>query len=73
MDSTIKIISLNSTKEPLSIERLKTFKGFEALTDEQAQEIVFEVKKLVNILLGYLHEQEKKISEEEQYKTKPAA
>jgi hypothetical protein len=54
-----KIISLhaegiiNQLREPLTIEKLKTFEGMENLSDEEAQEIVYSIHTLCNIIYEY--------------------
>jgi hypothetical protein len=49
--------NLNPTKEPLSSEKLKTFKGLEHLTDEQAKEMIFAIQTFCDILYEYMSEQ----------------
>jgi hypothetical protein len=39
-----KITRINPEKKPLTIETLRSFPGFEKLTDEEADEIVFSIQ-----------------------------
>lgn len=61
--SQVKILSLknghllNPTKEPLSSEKLKSFKGLQHLTDEQAKEMVFAIQTFCDILYEHISEQ----------------
>lgn len=43
--------STNPKKEPLTIEKLRTFKGLENLSDEEAQEMLFQIEALCAILM----------------------
>ena len=52
------IRELNPNKEPLTVEKLKTFKGFENIDDEKAQETVFAIQTLAAILYEYTMEQQ---------------
>lgn len=52
-----KIETLNPNKEELTVEKLKTFEGFENIGDEEAQETVFAIQTLASILYEYTNEQ----------------
>ena len=72
----MKIIeTLNPDKEELTVEKLKTFKGFENLEDKEAQETVFAIQTLANILYEFTNEQSKpkKIDSENKQQLKIAA
>lgn len=47
--------TLNPNKEPLTIEKLKTFKGFENLSEKEATETVFAIQTLANILYEFMN------------------
>jgi hypothetical protein len=47
---------INPRKEPLTIEKLKTFEGFEKMTDEQAQAYLFEIKALSGLIVEFQNE-----------------
>jgi len=49
-----KLRSINPKREPLTIEKLRTFKGMENLTDEQAQELLFSIQAFAIILYDLL-------------------
>ena len=51
-------MAINSRQESLSAERLRTFSGCENLSDEEAEQIITDLKLLSTILLGMLREQE---------------
>jgi ASC-1-like (ASCH) protein len=48
--------TLNPDKLDLTVEKLKTFNGFENITDEEAQETVFAIQTLANIFYEYINE-----------------
>lgn len=50
---------LNPKKEPLTIEKLKTFKGMENLTDEEAEQTLLGIKLLSTILIDFQKNQER--------------
>lgn len=50
---------LNPDKEALTVEKLKTFTGFEDLEDDRAQQIVFAIQTLASILYKFTNEQQK--------------
>lgn len=55
-----KIVSLTNTRatnpnnEPLTIEKIRTFKGMENLSDEEAGLMLNEIKLLSAIMVDYL-------------------
>ena len=51
--------SINPNKEVLTVEKLKTFRGLEKLTDEEAQETLFCIQTFSSILYAFLNEQAK--------------
>jgi len=51
---------LNPNKENLTVEKLRTFKGLENLNDTDAQETVFAIQTLANILYDFTKEQNTK-------------
>lgn len=57
MEKQGKVITLNTTKENLTAEKLKTFTGCEHLSDEQATETVFALQTFANILYELMNEQ----------------
>ena len=59
MEKQGKIITLNTAKENLTVEKLKTFAGCEYLSDEQATETVFALQTFANILYELMSEQPK--------------
>lgn len=50
MSTKDKNKSLNPSKEQLSVEKLKTFSGFENISDKDAEEIVFAIQTFAIIL-----------------------
>lgn len=52
-----KIGTLNPNKEELTVEKLKTFAGFENLKDEEAQETVFAIQTLASLIYEFANEQ----------------
>lgn len=54
--------AINPKREPLTIEKLKTFEGLENLTDEEAQEIIFSLVQLASITFELF----KELNEDEQ-------
>jgi len=68
-----KIETLNPKKESLTIDKLKELTGWNELTDEQAQEIIFSIKSLVSIIIGYQTERDQKENNETEYNLKQAA
>lgn len=51
---------LNPSKKPLTVEKLKTFKGLEKLSEKVAQEIVEAIHQLANILTAFYKAKKKK-------------
>ena len=49
----------NTKKEPLTIEKLKTFKGMENLTDEEAEQALLGIKLLSVILIDFQKNKER--------------
>lgn len=43
---------INPRKEPLTIQTLKSFEGFEEISDAEAEEIIFALQTLSQILLS---------------------
>ena len=68
-----KIETLNPKKESLTIDKLKELTGWNELTDEEAQEIIFSIKSLVSIIIGYQTERDQKENNETEYNLKQAA
>jgi hypothetical protein len=64
MESKHKSTSLNSKNESLTVEKLRSFKGFENISDEEAIEIVFALQTLANILYDLINDK----SEDNQFK-----
>ncbi len=48
---TKKLVNQFSNSE-LTIEKLRTYKGFENFTDEQAQKFITNIKRLTKLLFG---------------------
>jgi hypothetical protein len=55
---------INPKKEPLTIERLRKFKGCEHLTDAEAEEALLGIKTLSALLVEFLKEEEQNNSEQ---------
>lgn len=72
-NETTKIKALNPNKQPLTVDILKTLLGNEAMSDEEAGEIVLAIKKLVTIIVDYQYEEELKENKEREYNLKQAA
>ena len=49
----------NTKKEPLTIEKLKTFKGMENLTDEEAEQALLGIKLLSVIHIDFQKNKER--------------
>ncbi len=64
MKSKNKATSTDFNENSLTIEKLKSFKGFENITDEEAIEIVFALQTFANIL----HDLMSSKSEDNQFK-----
>lgn len=47
---------LNPKKEDLTVDKLKTFNGLENLNDAEAQETIFAIQTLANILYDFTME-----------------
>ena len=47
--------SLNPTKEDLTVEKLKTFKGYETISDKDAQATVASIQSLAAILHEFIN------------------
>ncbi len=45
-----ELMRINPEKKPLTVETLRTFKGMETLSDEEAQEIIFSLETFCIIL-----------------------
>lgn len=50
---------INPKKEPLTVERLRKFKGCENLTDAEAEEALLGIKTLSALLIELLKEENK--------------
>ena len=46
--------NINPAKEPLTVEKVKTFEGFENVSDEEALDIVSTIDALCRIVYEYL-------------------
>ncbi len=61
MEEKSKIVkkrgTLNPDKLDLTVEKLKTFNGFENTSDVEAQETVFAIQTLASIFYEYINEQ----------------
>ncbi|MCA0429108.1 MAG: hypothetical protein LCH32_01245 [Bacteroidetes bacterium] len=55
---------INPKKEPLTIERLKKFKGLECLSDAEAEETLLGIKTLSTLLIEFLKENQESKSNE---------
>ena len=60
LSETKNIKTLNPNKEDLTLDKLKTFNGLENLNDAEAQETVFAIQTLANILYDFTREQNNK-------------
>lgn len=57
MSSEIRNIkTLNPNKEDLTVDKLRTFNGLKNLNDTEAQETVFAIQTLANILYDFTRE-----------------
>lgn len=57
MSSEIRNIkTFNPNKEDLTVDKLRTFNGLENLNDTEAQETVFAIQTLANILYDFTRE-----------------
>ncbi len=63
MSEETKVIKLNIKKEPLTNEKLRTFKGLENLSEEEALETLLTIHKFTGILYEFLIEQQRKEKE----------
>ena len=52
--------SINPKKEPLTIKKFKELTGWFEISDEQAQEYIWQIEALVEILKGVIEIEEKK-------------
>ncbi len=57
MEKQGKIITLNPSKENLTAEKLKTFQGCENLSEAEANDTVFAIYTLANILHEFVSQQ----------------
>lgn len=79
METKGKIIQLrksegiNPKKEPLTIQKLKELMGKKEMTDEQAQEILFAIEALANIIVQFQLEEELLAKENSETNIKQAA
>lgn len=55
-----ELMRINPEKKPLTVETLRTFKGMENLSDEEAQEIIFSLETFCIILLEAVKAQTEK-------------
>jgi len=55
---------INPKKEPLTVERLRKFKGCEHLTDAEAEEALLGIKTLSALLIELLKEEQNNNSEQ---------
>jgi len=60
LSETKNIKTLNPNKEDLTVDKLRTFNGLEKLSDLEAQETVFAIQTLANILYDFTNEQNNK-------------
>lgn len=63
----IKDLRINPQKQPLTVEILKTLLKKE-MSDEEAQEIVYAIRQLVNIIVDCQYKQELKDINENNFK-----
>lgn len=59
MKKETKVLHLNGNKENLTPEKLKTFSGCEALSDQEASDTVFAIHTFANILHELITQQAK--------------
>lgn len=50
---------INQKKEPLTVEKLKEFKGMEQLNDAEAEETILKIKTLSGLLIEFLNDENK--------------
>ncbi len=56
LSETKNIKTLNLIKEDLTVDKLRTFNGLENLNDAEAQETIFAIQTLANILYDFTTE-----------------
>lgn len=59
MKKEAKVLYLNNNKENLTPEKLKTFSGYEGLSDQEASDTVFAIHTFANILYELITQQAK--------------
>jgi hypothetical protein len=57
------VIKMNPTKEPLTVEKLKTFKGFEQMNDEELKEYLHHIHQIAVIVVEHLRQQNGEVIE----------
>ena len=58
-----EVIKMNPKKEPLTIEKLKTFKGFEQMNDEELKEYLHHIHQMAVIVVEHLRTQNNEVIE----------
>ncbi len=67
MEPKLKDLKINPQKQPLTVEILKTLLEKE-ISDEEAQEIVYAIRQLVNIIVDCQYKQELKDKNKNNFK-----
>jgi hypothetical protein len=52
------LLDINPKREPLTVEKLRTFEGFENTCDEEAENIVYSIRAFSRIIVEFMLEQE---------------
>jgi hypothetical protein len=55
--------AINPNREPLTVEKLRTYKGYEHLNDHDAEETVFAIQTLATILYEVMNQAKQTIDE----------
>ncbi|MCC7302773.1 MAG: hypothetical protein IT233_09035 [Bacteroidia bacterium] len=64
---------INPKKEPLTVSKLKELMGNKEMSDDEAQEIIFAIEALANIIVQFQLEQELLEKENSEHNIKQAA
>lgn len=65
---------MHSAKEPSSVESLRTFKGFENISEEEANEIILSLRAFAALVFDYCKlKQKSKVIQINPYNQKQAA
>lgn len=54
-----RIIPMHSAKEPLSVESLRTFNGFENISDDEANDVIISLRAFAALVFDYCNLKQK--------------